>query len=347
MVEKVDNWNIYNDLMVQLYDQRNSLRFDAGWDGFIQSVDELEDGKYWGRTEEGDYSGDGVGALLSEICGIWPWLEDSKPSNEAEVLWAMRKIVESEPYGEGFWRPAGDKALFALSRDADDEEWFDDYDEMLGRERGETLTEEAISQAAEEEEAPGPEEEDIRSYGQGFMKVVDGEWRYGASRDAEKWYANYDQMLDEEGFRQPVAAPREIIEPYGEHFMKAVDGHWKFGRYETSVTWYDDYSEMLAAEGLSQPAEEEAPAAPVHVPDVVAALDLDGIDPRVFQVDSDLSREEAEAAFDDAPAAQGLVDWIASQLAETHDGLFDQIFEDAGELDPDELSQLAEGLPVL
>jgi hypothetical protein len=47
-------------------------------------------------------------------------------------------------------------------------------------------------------EAAPPAREIIEPYGVGFMKAVDGKWRFGSSRDARTWYATYAEMLAQE-----------------------------------------------------------------------------------------------------------------------------------------------------
>jgi hypothetical protein len=82
------------------------------------------------------------------------------------------------------WQGEGKQWLYAAEPSDDPADWatmqerYDQYEAALG--------------------APG-QKEIIEPYGQGFMKAVEGRWRYGSSRDAATWYGDYDAMLAAEG----------------------------------------------------------------------------------------------------------------------------------------------------
>jgi hypothetical protein len=177
----------------------------------------------------------------------------------------------------------------------------------------------------------------IEPYGEYFMKLVDGAWRYGCTRESEYWYGDYEEMLRAEGLAPAVpaapapapveteaeaaaTAPEEIRE-YGEYFIKLVDGAWHYGRTRESELWYEDYEEMLRAEGL-------APSAPVSVAETVEefekllqpseeeARDLgpDALD-ALAEAGDEFAALFAEALQDPTVAA------LAAQLSEEHRAL--------------------------
>lgn len=181
----------------------------------------------------------------------------------------------------------------------------------------------------------------IEPYGDYFMKVVEGAWQYGRTRESEAWYQDYEEMLRAEGLAPaepaepatPVPAPAEAetatatppeeIREYGEYFIKLVDGAWHYGRTRDSARWYADYEEMLRAEGL-------APAAPVSVAETVEEFE------KQLQPSEEEARELGKDALDDLSEAG---DEFALLFAEA---LQDPVVAElAGQLDDEHLALAA------
>jgi hypothetical protein len=152
----------------------------------------------------------------------------------------------------------------------------DDWQPMQVRVDAYLLLAEAVDAAAPAEI--------IEPYGDYFMKAVDGRWQYGATRDSEAWYEDYEQMLRAEGLAPalpgapaPAATEEEEedattesgeVREYGEGFIKLVEGEWHYGAARDAATWYRDYAEMLRAEGLAP----EAPASVSETAEVIEEL---------------------------------------------------------------------------
>ncbi|WP_329215708.1 hypothetical protein OG352_08130 [Streptomyces sp. NBC_01485] len=117
----------------------------------------------------------------------WQILQVRYDRYEADA--AEQHTEAIEPYGDHFMKAVDGRWTFGATRSA--ATWYDDYQKMLEREG-------LLSPAPE---APGvasaPDE--VQPYGDHFMKLTDGRWTFGASRDAAVWYDDYQEMLEQEG----------------------------------------------------------------------------------------------------------------------------------------------------
>jgi len=53
--------------------------------------------------------------------------------------------------------------------------------------------------------------DDIRPHGDHFTQLVDGAWKFGATREATRWYDDYEWMLEQEGLLPALPEPVEQV----------------------------------------------------------------------------------------------------------------------------------------
>jgi hypothetical protein len=177
----------------------------------------------------------------------------------------------------------------------------------------------------------------IEPYGDHFMKAVEGRWRFGATSDATRWYAEYEEMLKKEGLlpSDPVQLGETgEVRPHGEHFTKYLDGRWRFGVTRDATRWFAEYDELLEAQGL-------LPQKPVVVKEAVRRFEdaRAGLDQRAFTPDAQLSSLEAAEILASAEGQvffQEVSQELLVEQAERIDGLLDA----AGEFGAEELNRL-------
>jgi hypothetical protein len=129
----------------------------------------------------------------------WQTLQSRYDQYESKVEVRHTEVIE--PYGDYFMKAVDGAWRFGRTRNA--KEWYGDYELMLRKE--------GLLPATPQEDAAASSE-DIRPYGDHFMKAVDGKWRYGTTREAKKWYGDYQLMLREEGLApaEPVSVKKTV-----------------------------------------------------------------------------------------------------------------------------------------
>jgi hypothetical protein len=157
----------------------------------------------------------------------WQTMQDRYNAYE-QLIDAQAPARESaeiiEPYGDYFMKAVDGTWRYGRTRES--ENWYDDYQVMLSAENLIPAAPAApVPEPAPETEAEAATAtEEIREYGDHFIKLVEGAWRYGCTRESENWYADYEDMLRAEGLapEAPVSVAEtaeeleELLQPSAE-----------------------------------------------------------------------------------------------------------------------------------